>query len=98
MLIAIITIISFRFFQDLFIYLFLESKRKGGREKNIKVWLLLKRPLLGTWPATQACALTGNQTGDPLVHRLALNPLSCTSQGSFLILYFFCLEAPLGSL
>ena len=37
-------------------------------------------PLLGTWPATQACALTGNQTGDPLVHRLELSPLSHTSQ------------------
>ena len=30
---------------------------------------------------TQACALTGNQTSDPLVHRPALNPLSHTSQG-----------------
>ena len=39
-------------------------------------------PLLGTWPATQACALTGNQTYNPLVHRPALNPLSHTSQGS----------------
>ena len=29
-------------------------------------------PSLGTWPPTQACALTGNGTGDPLVHRLAL--------------------------
>ena len=29
-----------------------------------------------------ACALTGNQTGDPLVHRLALSPLSHTSQGT----------------
>ena len=38
-------------------------------------------PPTGTWPATQACALTGNQTSDPLVHRLALNPLSHTSQG-----------------
>ena len=28
--------------------------------------------LLGTWPATQALALTGNQTGNPLLHRLAL--------------------------
>ena len=36
---------------------------------------------LGTWPATQACALTGNRTGDLLVTRLALNPLSHTSQG-----------------
>ena len=25
----------------------------------------------GTWSATQACALTGNQTGDPLVRRPA---------------------------
>ena len=45
------------------------------------MWLLLTCPSLGTWPATQACALTGNRTRDPLVHRLALNPLSHTSQG-----------------
>ena len=32
-------------------------------------------------PATQACALTGNPTGNLLVHRSALNPLSHTSQG-----------------
>ena len=38
-------------------------------------------PLLGTWLATQACALTGNRTSDPLVHRPALNSLSHTSQG-----------------
>ena len=36
-------------------------------------------PLLGTRPATQACALTGNQTRDPLVCRPALNALSHTS-------------------
>ena len=46
------------------------------RERNISVWLPLMHPLLGTWPATQACALTGNQTSDPLICRLALNPLS----------------------
>ena len=67
----------------LFIYLFLE--RREGREKerktNINVWLPLPGPQLGTWPATQACAQTGNQTCDPLVHRPALNPLSRTSQG-----------------
>ena len=65
-----------------FIYLFLE--RGKGREKewerNINVWLPLTRPLLGTLPETQACALTGNGTGDPLVHRLALNLLTHTSQ------------------
>ena len=35
---------------------------------------------LGTWPATQACAPTGNRTRKPLIHRQALNPLSYTSQ------------------
>ena len=45
------------------------------------MWLPLTRPLLGTWPITQACALTGNRTGKPLVCRPALNPLSHTSQG-----------------
>ena len=55
---------------------------------NINVWLPLARPLLGTWPTTQACALTGNQTCDPMVCRPALNPLSHTSQGSFCLAYF----------
>ena len=43
-------------------------------------WLSLTHPPLGTWPATQACALTGNWTGDLLFHRLAVNPRSHTSQ------------------
>ena len=49
---------------------------------------LLRAPYWGPGPATQACALTGNQTGDSLVHRPALNPLSHTSQGS----RHFCLS------
>ena len=44
--------------------------------------LPLMCPLLGAWPATQACALTGNETDDPLFPRSVLNPLSHTSQGS----------------
>ena len=35
----------------------------------------------------QACALTGNRTGDPLVSSPVPNPLSHTSQGSIYILY-----------
>ena len=58
------------------------------RERNINVWLPLLYPLLVTQPTTQACALNGNQTSDPLVHRLAFNPLSHTSQG-FLSLFLF---------
>ena len=36
--------------------------REGGRERSISVWLPLTCPLLRTWPATQACGLTGYQT------------------------------------
>ena len=73
------------YFLKCFIYLFLE--RGEGREKegerSINVWLPLAQPPLGTWPVTQACAPTGNQTDIPSVHRPAFNPLSHTSQGSF---------------
>ena len=70
------------FFKD-FVYLLLErgEGKEKERERNVSVWLPLMRPLLGNWPATQACALTGNRTGNTLVLRLALNPLSHTSQG-----------------
>ena len=69
-------------FKD-FTYLFLErgEGREKERERNINVWLPLVCALLGTWPATQSYALTGNPTGDPLFPRPALNPLSHTSQG-----------------
>ena len=73
----------------LFYYLFLErgEGREKERERNTNMWLPLKCPQLGTWPATQACALTGNQTSDPLVLRSVLKPLSHSSQG-----YFYCLK------
>ena len=41
--------------------------------------LLLVHPQLGTWPATQACVLTGNQTSDLFVPMPVLNPLNDTS-------------------
>ena len=67
-----------------FIYLFLErgEGKEKEREWNINVRLPLACSLQGTWPANQACALTGNRIDDPLVHRPALNPLRHTSQGS----------------
>ena len=73
------------FFKDI-VYLFLERGREKERERNIQVWFPLVRPLLGPSPATQVCALNENQTGDPLVHRPALDPLSHTSLGSKWIL------------
>ena len=80
-------IFFFKNFLKDFIYLFLDrgEGREKKRERNINVWLPLEHPLLRTWPATQACALTGNQTGGPLVCRLVLSPLSLTSQGEMTI-------------
>ena len=53
-------------FISLRFYLFLERGEEGEkeRERNINVWLPFMHPLLGTWPATQACALTWNWTSD----------------------------------
>ena len=67
------------FFKD-FIYLFLGrgEGREKERERNIDVCFPLTCPQLGTMPTTQLCAWTGNQTSDPLVCRLVLNPLGHT--------------------
>ena len=81
----------------LFIYLFVkilviyfrERRREGEWEGEKPQWVRDRwsvashTPLLGTWPATQACALTGNWMGDLLVCRPELSPLSHTSQGLF---------------
>ena len=87
---------SFFYVEDLFIYLFKDfiyfflergEEKEKERERNINVWLSLTCPQLGTWPATQACALTGN----PLICRpTVLNPLSYTRQGNlFIFLKYF---------
>ena len=53
----------------LFIYLFIETGkgREKERDRNINMCLPLMWLPLGILPVTQACALTGNRTGDPLV-------------------------------
>ena len=65
--------------------LFLKIEGKGGRWEGEKHQCVVasRTPCTGdlTWPATHACALTGNWTGDPLICRLELNSLSHTSQG-----------------
>ena len=100
----LIWFVSFLFI-CLFVYLFLErvEGREKERERNINMWLPLVHPLLGTGPATQACALTGNWTNNPLLHSLVFNPLSHTSQGLFwfvsvnhllTILWMLVIESP----
>ena len=56
-------LIDFRFFKKDFIYLLLKrgEGREKERERHITVFLPLMRLLLGTQPATQACALTGRE-------------------------------------
>ena len=60
-LISICKVLLLLFFKY-FTYLFLEGRegREKERERNINVWLPLVCPQLGTWPTTQACALTEN--------------------------------------
>ena len=63
------------------ICLFLERGERKEKEKHQCVVASHAPPTRDLAP-TQACALTGNQTCDPLVCRLALNPSSHTSQGN----------------
>ena len=55
-----------------------EGERDGEKHQCARDTLC---PQLRTWPATQACALTGNRTSGLQVFRVVLNPLSHTSQG-----------------
>ena len=73
------------FKKKIFIYFQTEEGTEKDRERNINVWWPLMRSVLGTRPATQACALTGNLIHDPLVLRLTLHPLSRASQGSIVL-------------
>ena len=72
---------SWFFFKILFI--FREGQGGRKRKRNINVWLPLAYSLLGTWPATQACALTGDQTGDPWVCSLCSNCWATPARARF---------------
>ena len=57
----------FLFFKRFYLFIFRQRGREGQIEGNISGWLPLECPILGTWPAIQACALTRNRTDDRLV-------------------------------
>ena len=68
----------------LYLFIFRHRRKEAKREGDkINVWLPFVCPPQGTWPATQASALTGNQTSDPLVCKPVLNPLSHTIKKNF---------------
>ena len=66
-----------------FLNLFLERGGGGEREREREKYQLAvfhtRQP--GAKPATQTCALIGNQTGDLLLCKMMPNPLSLISQG-----------------
>ena len=50
------------------LFIFRESGREGERDgEKHQCMVVPNTPPTGTWPATQASALTGNPTGNPLV-------------------------------
>ena len=68
-----------------FILLFRQMGMEGEREgEKCQCVVASSMPPTGDLAHNQACALIGNQTGNPLVCRPVLNPLSHTSQGRFL--------------
>ena len=76
-----------------FIYLLLERgegrEREGEKDwcgRETLITCFSHTPKLGTWLATQACALTRNGTSDLSVCRMTPIPLSNSSQGRTLIL------------
>ena len=69
------------FFLRFYLFIFREMGKEGEEGEKHQCVVASHTPPLGTWPATQACPLTGNQTGNPLVHRPVLNPLTHTSRG-----------------
>ena len=77
------------------LFIYFQREGKGPRKRGRETWMLERNinqlplicPLSGTRPATQACALTRNQTGDLFLYKQTSHPLTHTSQGNFFI-YF----------
>ena len=70
-----------RLFLKKIIYLFLFLEREEGREKEMERNIKVQLPPTGDLACNPCMCLTGNWTSNPMVHRLALSPLSHTTQG-----------------
>ena len=72
-------------FLRFYLFIFRERRREGERETLMCERYINRLPLTcpqpGTWPVTQACALTGNPTDELSVCGMTPNLLSHTSQG-----------------
>ena len=78
-----------RFFKRFYLFIFREGKGGRKRRRETSMCGYPSHALTGDLPASRACALSGNRTGDLFIRRPALNPLSHTSQG---ISFFINLE------
>ena len=74
--------IACRFLKRFHLFIFRERGREGEKEEEKHQCVVASQvPPTSDMAHTQACALTGSRTGNALVFRLSLNPLSYTSQG-----------------
>ena len=74
------------------LFIFRQRGREEDREREKHQCVVASRVTpTGYWPKTQACALTGDPTSDPLVCKPVLNSLSHTSQ-TYLSPIFICLS------
>ena len=71
------------------LFTFSERGRQGERERETGLPLTCLQ--LGTWPATQACALTGNETCDFLGVQASTQSTEPHQPGLLLLLLIFIL-------
>ena len=90
---GILTYFSFSFIFTDFNCFYRGEGRQQERERNIKVWLLLMRPLLGTWPATQACVLDWESNQQPFELQAGTQATD-THQPRLKPFFYFHLEKP----
>ena len=84
---------SLLFLSNIILFLFLFFKERETSMCGCLSCVPPPSPTPMTWPTTQACALTGNPTHDPLVSGPVLNPLSHISQGlSNILLYEYTIS------
>ena len=80
------TCMSSLFFKKILFTYFRQRAREGEREGEKCVVASHTPPTEDlTWPATQACALTGNRTKESLVCKSVLNPLSTPARAVYLL-------------
>ena len=80
--------VLFPFKKRFYLFIFRERGRKGEREGEKHQCVVVSQvPPTGDLACNPGMCLTGNRTSNYLVHRLALNPLSHTSQGWYFFLH-----------